>query len=283
MKAILYLFILLKTMDDVHICSSYAPPLKMWSLRCDNSHNYFIQSNFIKNFCDKYHPVKFLLGLELGKTTEKPHLQGAVWFDSDIKGTKKYACIRSYLRSKAIPGKNRYSFVPARNAKSLASYATKDGNYMTNLTAQELATVKPWVESVSEDTADRYYSLKKLLKEKFIDVYQLGGEPTIFLKVFDACYKTIYGKPCSSRNFINRIAREINYIDSRSYYKSIGAIDNEGMMWGRYVNCLEDSDTEETSDLESIANSTNAGHLGDICDWLESHNVDGSPTTPFPS
>lgn len=260
-------------MEDNFICKNYTNPLKMWHVRCDNSFNVFTDV-WIQNFVEKYKIVKYILALENGEKTGKPHLQGAIWFDVDIKASKLYANIRAFLRSKAVIGKNRYSLTPARKPRSLAKYAKKVDNYLktidlcpkenhhfafplvrTNLTPQELDAVGSWVAvTETENHSDRINKLKKQLKEKVSNKYMGDAPVEKFLEIFDSLYKKIFKKNCTNRLLVHSIARDVGYITVRQYYRAIGLIDREGYLWDRYcpVPCASAYDDELSESGESL-------------------------------
>ncbi len=233
-------------MEDNAICSTFVKPLLMWHVRCDNSFNVFTDA-WVNKFITRYKIVKYILALEKGSTTGKPHLQGAIWFDHDIKASNKYANIRSFLRHAAVTGKNRYSLTPARKPRSLAKYAMKvrittaggDGTpdllVRTNLENDELLRVGSWETVTDSSNGDKLKSLKKQLKE-VLPNYHIAEGSARYLEKFYFLYKKIFNKIPKNRALVFSIAYECGFTDLRTYYSMIGVIDRDGCFGGHYVH-----------------------------------------------
>jgi len=276
-------------MEDNFICSAFVKPLLMWHVRCDNSFNVFTDDWLLK-FTSHYKIKKYILALEKGTTTGKPHLQGAIWFDHDIKASNKYANIRSFLRHTAVTGKNRYSLTPARKPRSLAKYAMKvlittaggDGSphllVRTNLKHKELDSVGSWVAVSDSSNGDKIISLKKQLKE-ILPNYNIADGAARYLEKFYFLYKKIFNKIPKNRALVFSIAYECGFTDLRTYYQMLGVIDRDGCFGGHYVHPSKisgvDSNENEKKPVPNAACCADNHPIGCCIHFPPSDSSDG--------
>lgn len=89
---------------------------------------------------DKYHCTHYILGLEFGLETGKPHIQGIVWFECLQSVTK----LRNYFRNKVNPTKQSVALTSAKKITNLSKYCMKDGIYETNLSPSQIESIGKW-------------------------------------------------------------------------------------------------------------------------------------------
>ncbi|GAC77871.1 replication protein [uncultured marine virus] len=93
----------------------------------------------VMSFMKKYDVQYYIVGAETSENN-KDHFQCILWFNSGVNTTK----LRNWWTGKTLKTKQPVSMTSAKKIKSLAAYAMKDTNFITNLTKEELEKIPQW-------------------------------------------------------------------------------------------------------------------------------------------
>ncbi len=120
-------------MEDKHV----KPGLYAYQFRVDveNITEYTTIFEFIK----KYDVKHYIIGAEVSKSG-KPHFQCILWFASKINATK----LRNWWKGRTATTTQPVSLTSAKKIKALGKYCSKDKNYVTNLTKEEMELIGKW-------------------------------------------------------------------------------------------------------------------------------------------
>ncbi len=120
-------------MEDKHV----KPGLYAYQFRVDveNITEYTTIFEFIK----KYDVKHYIIGAEVSKLG-KPHFQCILWFATKINATK----LRNWWKGRTASTTQPVSLTSAKKIKALGKYCSKDKNYVTNLTKEEMQLIGKW-------------------------------------------------------------------------------------------------------------------------------------------
>ncbi len=120
-------------MEDKHV----KPGLYAYQFRVDveNITEYTTIFEFIK----KYDVKHYIIGAEVSKSG-KPHFQCILWFATKINATK----LRNWWKGRTASTTQPVSLTSAKKVKALGKYCSKDKNYVTNLTKEEMQLIGKW-------------------------------------------------------------------------------------------------------------------------------------------
>lgn len=191
-------------MEDTHVF----PGLYAYSFRVDINEDNAIINSFITHYKVKY----FICGFELSEKN-KPHYQCILWFDKKQDSSK----LRNWWKGKTLPTKQPVSFTSAKKIESLAKYAMKDAQFLTNLTPIDIKKIGKWKKKIKStewsDLVDAHMKqFTKTLIEKDPDESHLScylESCSISLLEF---YKKHHRKPI--RSHIQYILWKHSYITS---------------------------------------------------------------------
>lgn len=108
----------------------------------DNNSNVTQMMAFLK----KYDVKHYIIGAETA-TSGKQHFQCVLWFADKINTTK----LRNWWKGKTSSTKQPVSLTSAKKIKSLGKYASKEKNFITNLTQEEMSLIGQWSPKVKAD------------------------------------------------------------------------------------------------------------------------------------
>jgi len=116
---------------------------------------------------DKYKCTHWIVGLEFGSETGKPHIQGIVWFECLQSMTKLRNYFRNKFPSTCPPGS--VAFTSAKKIQNLSKYCMKDGVYKTNLSPSQIESIGKWNVGEGSDYKfinDLYDHIEGLFKKR---------------------------------------------------------------------------------------------------------------------
>ncbi len=123
-------------------------------------------------FLKKYDVKHYIIGAETS-TLGKQHFQCILWFADKINTTK----LRNWWKGKTSSTNQPVSLTSAKKIKSLAKYASKEKNFITNLTTEEMSKIGQWSPKVK---ADEWNKLLDEHAKKFdpsnVDKYDTVGD-----------------------------------------------------------------------------------------------------------
>jgi hypothetical protein len=126
-------------MEDTLIC----PGKYVHSLRVDYLDNTREEIEIkLKKWAEKNDSIihKYIAFEEKGETTQKLHLQGAVWTKQSLSNS-----VKNKMRNWWKRPKGHISFTIAKNVKSLVAYVSKDeGAYWTTLSETQIDLFPKW-------------------------------------------------------------------------------------------------------------------------------------------
>lgn len=197
-----------------------------YQVRLDLSHN-SISECLIEKWLDKFNIVMFLFGREFKDSNGVPHYQGIVWIESKWT-SDQHTTARNWWRKKCLvsygkSGKKAqgHSLTSARKIQNLSKYCKKDGNYWTNLSDSQIATIGEWrdAEFLKKQKKDQ---LKKLLDEGVVECTNLAN----FYCLYQRSYKSIYERKATkncviSAAYVYDILSELDLfqMDFPNYYQ----------------------------------------------------------------
>ena len=117
------------------------PGLYAYQFRVDVENNADLTT--ILSFIKKYNTQYYIIGAETS-TSGKQHFQCILWFTDKINTTK----LRNWWKGKTLDTKQPVSMTSAKKIKSLGKYTTKENNYITNLTKEEISLIGQWAPKV---------------------------------------------------------------------------------------------------------------------------------------
>lgn len=117
------------------------PGLYAYQFRVDVENNADLTT--ILSFIKKYDVKHYIIGAETS-TLGKQHFQCILWFADKINTTK----LRNWWKGKTLDTKQPVSMTSAKKIKSLGKYTTKEQNYITNLTKEEISLIGQWAPKV---------------------------------------------------------------------------------------------------------------------------------------
>lgn len=97
----------------------------------------------VMEFITKYKARYYIVGAEKAKSG-KEHFQCVLWFKEKQNATK----LRNWWNGKTSKTDQPVSLTSAKKIKSLAKYTTKDGQFTTNLTNDEMKLIGKWSPKV---------------------------------------------------------------------------------------------------------------------------------------
>ncbi len=117
------------------------PGLYAYQFRVDIS----IDSGLTKvmEFMKKYSVQYYIVGAERS-SLGKEHFQCVLWFKEKQNATK----LRNWWKGKTSKTAQPVSLTSAKKVKNLAKYTTKDGQFTTNLTKEEMSLIGKWSPKV---------------------------------------------------------------------------------------------------------------------------------------
>ncbi len=117
------------------------PGLYAYQFRVDVENNADLTTmlSFVKKYDTKY----YIIGAETS-TLGKQHFQCILWFSNKINTTK----LRNWWKGKTLDTKQPVSMTSAKKIKSLGKYTTKEKNFITNLTKEEISLIGQWSPKV---------------------------------------------------------------------------------------------------------------------------------------
>ncbi len=95
------------------------------------------------SFLKKYDVKHYIIGAETSNKG-KQHFQCILWFATKINTTK----LRNWWKGKTSDTIQPVSMTSAKKIKSLGKYTTKDKNFITNLTKEEISLIGQWAPKV---------------------------------------------------------------------------------------------------------------------------------------
>ncbi len=90
-------------------------------------------------FIKKYDCKNYIIGAEVSEL-EKPHFQCILWYATKINATK----LRNWWKTRCSNTKQPVAMTSAKKIKSLGKYCSKDQNFITNLTKEEMKLIGKW-------------------------------------------------------------------------------------------------------------------------------------------
>lgn len=187
------------------------PKFYAYMLRIDINHDDAIPT-FMK-WKEKYRCAYWILGLEFGSETGKPHIQGIVWFESLQKKDK----LRNWFRNKVDCRKQAVAFTSAKKITNLSKYCMKDGNYVTNLTASEIELIGKWNVGDGSDYSfmkELYTEADRLCKVRDLDNC-LYSQCEFIVKLLE--FYLLKGKR-PSKSTMDYLLFKYGYISPTSWY-----------------------------------------------------------------
>lgn len=150
------------------------PGLFAYQFRVDIHEDNTILNDFMQHYNIKY----FICGHEISDNN-KPHYQCILWFDKKQDSSK----LRNWWKGKTLPTKQPVSFTSAKKIKSLGKYTMKDGNYLTNLSNQQINDIGKWKKSVKlQEWNDKVHVEIERYTEEM--VHCLNFSKTAYIKEF---------------------------------------------------------------------------------------------------
>lgn len=110
-------------------------------------------------FMQKYDVKHYIVGAETS-TSGKQHFQCILWFDTKINTTK----LRNWWKGKTSSTNQPVSMTSAKKIRSLGKYASKDKNFITNLSKEEMSKIGQWSP---KKKADEWNKLLDVHAKKF--------------------------------------------------------------------------------------------------------------------
>ncbi len=174
------------------------PGLYAYQFRVDIDNNADLTQ--MMAFIKKYEVKHYIVGAEKSDLG-KQHFQCILWFKDKINTTK----LRNWWKGKTSNTKQPVSMTSAKKIKSLGKYTTKEKNYITNLTKEEIELIGQWAPKVkaAEWTKLLDEHAKKFDKENVETYHQVsydtyGHNPKAVLYAFIA-YMLDYYKANTKR------------------------------------------------------------------------------------
>jgi len=93
----------------------------------------------IFEFIKKYDCKNYIIGAEVSELG-KAHFQCILWFSTEINATK----LRNWWKGRTSATAQPVSLTSAKKIKSLGKYCSKDSNFITNLTKEEMKLIGKW-------------------------------------------------------------------------------------------------------------------------------------------
>ncbi len=119
------------------------PGLYAYSFRVDVDNTSDMSQ--VMSFLKKYNVKNYIIGAETS-TLGKPHFQCILWFAEKINTTK----LRNWWKGKTAKTKQPVSLTSAKKIRSLGKYTTKEKNFITNLTQEEIQLIGEWSPKVKQ-------------------------------------------------------------------------------------------------------------------------------------
>lgn len=128
----------------------------------------------IFEFIQKYDCKNYIIGAEVSEL-EKPHFQCILWFATKINATK----LRNWWKGRTSSTKQPVSMTSAKKIKSLGKYCSKDQNYVTNLTKEEMKLIGKWdVKLQNAEWAIQLDEFAKKFDSSNVDTFSQKGYDT---------------------------------------------------------------------------------------------------------
>ncbi len=125
-------------------------------------------------FIKKYDCKNYIIGAEVSEL-EKPHFQCILWFEEKVNATK----LRNWWKGRTLNTKQPVSMTSAKKIKSLGKYCSKDQNYVTNLTKEEMKLIGKWsVKLQNADWAIKLDEYAKKFDSSNVETFQQVGYDT---------------------------------------------------------------------------------------------------------
>ncbi len=172
----------------------------------------------VKEFLQKYEVSYWIIGAEISDEG-KEHFQCILWF-IEKQDTSK---LRNWWKGKCSETAQAVSMTSAKKIKNLAKYTMKDGNYMTNLTKEEVKSIGKWKKKFQDaewsEKLDEH--CKKFVPDEHSELMQTGHnsyginpEPALyaFLAYLLDFYKANYRRP--SRATLQYLAWKHGYMSN---------------------------------------------------------------------
>lgn len=118
----------------------------------------------IFEFIKKYDCKNYIIGAEVSKLG-KSHFQCILWFSTEINATK----LRNWWKGRTSATAQPVSLTSAKKIKSLGKYCSKDSNFITNLTKEEMKLIGKW--DVKLQNAEWAIKLDEYAKKFVVEDY----------------------------------------------------------------------------------------------------------------
>ncbi len=165
----------------------------------------------VMEFMSKYSVEYYIVGAEKSDLG-KEHFQCVLWFKEKQNATK----LRNWWKGKTSKTDQPVSFTSAKKVKNLAKYTTKDGQFTTNLTKDEMKLIGKWSPKVKaaewSELLDEH--AKKYESQWCAEINQYTEEPPLqhFLSYMLDFYRANNKRP--SRATLQYMAWKHGYMDN---------------------------------------------------------------------
>lgn len=157
----------------------------------------------------------YIWAYEIAPVTNKHHIQAICWFNEKLPETH-HSKIRNFFKKFTIPkSHNPVAFTKSISPKSLASYCSKDGKYIHNLSTKLLLKIPSWRDNLNKQKEEQsaIFLIKKELKEWYDTPMGLDSSWFMVCKKINQLYVKYTGTPCLYRSTYMKLGYYLGIFD----------------------------------------------------------------------